>query len=31
MATAIVPPIYDPNLADANIEMATERAYAMAK
>ena len=31
MATAIVPPIYDPNLADANIDMATERAYAMAK
>jgi cysteine synthase B len=31
MATAIVPPIYDPNLADWNIDMATERAYAMAK
>jgi cysteine synthase B len=31
MATAIVPKIYDPNLADQNIEMATERAYAMAK
>jgi cysteine synthase B len=31
MATAIVPKIYDPNLADLNIEMATERAYAMAK
>ena len=31
MATAIVPPIYDPTLADRNIEMATERAYAMAK
>jgi cysteine synthase B len=31
MATAIVPPIYDPNLADLNIDMATERAYAMAK
>jgi cysteine synthase B len=31
MATAIVPPIYDPTLADENIEMATERAYAMAK
>ena len=30
MATAIVPPIYDPNLADRNIDMATERAYAMA-
>jgi cysteine synthase B len=26
-----VPKIYDPNLADQNIEMATERAYAMAK
>jgi cysteine synthase B len=31
MATAIVPPIYDPALADRNIDMATERAYAMAK
>ncbi len=31
MATAIVPPIYDPNLADQNIEMDTERAYAMAQ
>jgi cysteine synthase B len=31
MATAIVPKIYDPNLADLNIDMATERAYAMAK
>ncbi|CAN5525193.1 cysteine synthase family protein [soil metagenome] len=31
MATAIVPKIYDPNLADQNIEMATERAYVMAK
>jgi cysteine synthase B len=31
MATAIVPPIYDPALADANIEMPTETAYAMAK
>jgi cysteine synthase B len=31
MATAIVPKIYDPTLADQNIEMATERAYAMAK
>ena len=30
MATAIVPPIYDPHLADWNIDMATERAYAMA-
>ena len=27
MATAIVPKIYDPTLADLNIEMATERAY----
>jgi cysteine synthase B len=31
MATAIVPPIYDPALADANIFMETERAYRMAK
>jgi len=31
MATAIVPKIYDPTLADQNIEMATERAYAMSK
>jgi cysteine synthase B len=31
MATAIVPPIYDPSLADRNIEMPTERAYAMCK
>jgi cysteine synthase B len=31
MATAIVPKIYDPNLADQNIEMATETAYEMAK
>lgn len=31
MATAIVPRIYDPALADENIEMETERAYAMAK
>src|ERR1700735_4412560 len=31
MATAVVPPLYDPNLADWNIDMATERAYAMAK
>ena len=29
MATAIVPPIYDPTLADENIGLATERAYAM--
>jgi S-sulfo-L-cysteine synthase (O-acetyl-L-serine-dependent) len=31
MATAIVPPIYDATLADRNIEMGTEAAYAMAK
>ena len=31
MATAIVPPIYDPNLADRNIDMETEAAYAMAR
>ena len=31
MATAIVPRIYDAHLADLNIDMATERAYAMAK
>jgi cysteine synthase B len=31
MATAIVPPIYDPNLADVSILMETERAYAVAK
>ena len=31
MATAIVPKIYDPALADENIEMATEDAYKMAK
>ena len=31
MATAIVPPIYDPTLADGNVFMETERAYAMAK
>ena len=31
MATAIVPRIYDPTLADENIEMATETAYAMVK
>ena len=29
MATAIVPRIYDPTLADENIGLATERAYAM--
>jgi len=31
MATAIVPPIYDSRLADRNVEMETEAAYAMAK
>ena len=31
MATAIIPPIYDPALADRNIDMPTERAYLMAK
>ena len=31
MATAIVPPINDPTLADRNIDMPTERAYLMAK
>jgi len=31
MATAIVPPIYNPHLADRNIDMPTERAYAMCK
>ncbi len=31
MATAIVPPIYDPTLADRNIDMPTERAYAICK
>jgi cysteine synthase B len=31
MATAIVPAIYDPRLADRNIEVETEAAYAMAK
>ena len=31
MATAIVPPIYDSTLADANIFMQTERAYDMAR
>ena len=29
MATAIVPSIYDPTLADENIDLETERAYAM--
>ncbi len=31
MATAIVPKIYDPKLADDNVEIATEDAYAMAR
>lgn len=31
MPTAIVPRIYDPSLADANIEMPTEQAYKMVK
>ena len=31
MATAIVPAIYDPQLADRNLEVETEAAYAMAK
>jgi cysteine synthase B len=31
MATAIVPPIYDPTIADRNIAMETERAYEMAR
>ena len=31
MATAIVPPIYDPTHADRNIYIPTERAYRMAK
>ena len=31
MATAIVPAIYDPHLADQNIEVETEAAYAMDK
>ena len=31
MATAIVPKIYDPSLADRNLEVATEDAYAMAR
>jgi cysteine synthase B len=29
MATAIVPPIHDPSLADANVAIATERAHAL--
>jgi S-sulfo-L-cysteine synthase (O-acetyl-L-serine-dependent) len=31
MPSAIVPKIYDPTLADSNLEIATEDAYAMAK
>ena len=31
MATAIVPPIYDPGLADLHVQQSTEEAYAMAK
>jgi S-sulfo-L-cysteine synthase (O-acetyl-L-serine-dependent) len=31
MASAIVPSIYDPKLADENLEIATEEAYAMAR
>jgi cysteine synthase B len=31
MATAIVPAIYDPSLADRNVEVETEAAYTMAK
>jgi cysteine synthase B len=31
MASAIVPRIYDPRLADQNLEIATEDAYAMAR
>jgi len=31
MASAIVPEIYDPSLADADLEIATEDAYSMAK
>ncbi|HZD49807.1 MAG TPA: pyridoxal-phosphate dependent enzyme, partial [Silvibacterium sp.] len=31
MASALVPRIYDPTLADRNIEIETERAYAMCK
>jgi cysteine synthase B len=31
MASALVPPIYDPSLADEAREIATERAYAMVK
>jgi S-sulfo-L-cysteine synthase (O-acetyl-L-serine-dependent) len=31
MASAIIPKIYDPQLADRNLEIATEDAYAMAR
>jgi S-sulfo-L-cysteine synthase (O-acetyl-L-serine-dependent) len=31
MSSAIVPKIYDPHLADANLEISTEDAYAMAR
>jgi cysteine synthase B len=31
MASAIVPKIYDPTLADQNLEIATEDAYSMAR
>jgi S-sulfo-L-cysteine synthase (O-acetyl-L-serine-dependent) len=31
MPSAIVPPIYDPKLADENLEIATEEAYVMAR
>jgi cysteine synthase B len=31
MATAIVPKIYDPQLADENLEIETEEAYATAR
>ena len=31
MASAIVPKIYDPTIADRNLEIATEQAYAMAR
>jgi cysteine synthase B len=31
MATAIVPPIYDPSLADENMEVGTEEAQQMAR
>ena len=31
MATALVPQIYDPTLADASIEMSTETSYVMAR